>query len=207
MPGRGGSGSPGRPPTIGVLALQGDFPLHLRALERAGAAGRKVRLPVDLEGLAGLILPGGESTTMVKLAKDSGLFERLREAGRAGLPMFGTCAGAILLGRGDPYPERLGLAPVTVRRNAYGRQRESFRKALRLSIPGEEHLSVFIRAPRFEVGNDPEIEVLGRDGEDPVLVRYRNFLLAAFHPELTEDLRVHRYFLAMCGAKGSKVES
>jgi pyridoxal 5'-phosphate synthase pdxT subunit len=184
---------------IGVLAIQGDYERHLQAVERAGARGRKVRLPADLAGLAGLIIPGGESTTMVKLAKDYGLFEALRSAGAGGLPMFGTCAGAILLGRGDEYPERLGLVPVTVRRNAYGRQRESFERPLRLAPCGDEPLvGIFIRAPRMD---EPpaEVEVLGRDGADPVLLRWRHYLLATFHPELTEDLRVHRLFLGMCG--------
>jgi 5'-phosphate synthase pdxT subunit len=112
--------------------------------------------------------------------------------------MFGTCAGAILLGRGDPYPERLGLVPVTVRRNAYGRQRESFEKRIDLRIGGEPHLCVFIRAPKFEPEKDPEVEVLGNDGTDPILIRYRNFLLSSFHPELTADLRIHQLFLGMC---------
>ena len=199
MPGGGGGRSP-----IGVLALQGDFPLHLRTLERLNVTSRQVRLPADLAGLAGLILPGGESTTMVKLAKDYGLYPALAEAGRAGLPMFGTCAGAILLGRGDPYPERLGLVPVKVRRNAYGRQRESFEKLLPLGLGGEPHLCVFIRAPRFEPERDPELQILGKDGPDPILLRYRSFLMASFHPELTEDLRVHRLFLEMCAESGSR---
>jgi 5'-phosphate synthase pdxT subunit len=183
---------------VGVLALQGDFPLHLEALRRLDVPAIKVRLPGELAGLSGLILPGGESTTMVKLAKDYGLFEALRSVGREGLPMFGTCAGAILLGRGDPYPERLGLVPVTVRRNAYGRQRESFEKRIDLRIGGEPHLCVFIRAPKFEPEKDPEVEVLGNDGTDPILIRYRNFLLSSFHPELTSDLRIHQLFLEMC---------
>src|SRR5262245_41530308 len=97
---------------IGVLALQGSFPLHQRALERLGAATRRVRKPGDLEGLAGLVLPGGESTVMARLGEEYGLFEPLRELGRRGLPMFGTCAGAILLGHGESYPRRLELAPV-----------------------------------------------------------------------------------------------
>lgn len=188
---------------VGVLALQGDFPLHLEALERAGARGKKVRLPGDLAGLAGLIIPGGESTTMVKLAKDYGLFQAIREAGQRGLPMLGTCAGAILLGQGDPHPERLGLVPVKVLRNAYGRQRESFEKMIPLELGekgGEPHRCVFIRAPRMQVAGEG-VQVLGKDGEDPVLVRFRNFLLASFHPELTADARVHRLFLAMCGGK------
>jgi len=197
-PSRPPSGIPSGP--IGVLAFQGDFELHRKALERAGVEGRKVRLPADLSGLAGLIIPGGESTTMVRLAKVYGLFEELRRVGREGLPMFGTCAGAIILGRGDPNPERLGLVPVTVRRNAYGRQRESFERSIRLAALGGEPLNcIFIRAPKV----DPppaEVEVLGRDGEDPILLRHRHYLLSTFHPELTDDLRIHRVFLGMCAA-------
>jgi pyridoxal 5'-phosphate synthase pdxT subunit len=200
------------PIEIGVLAIQGDYEMHLKTLERAGAWGRKVRLPRDLEGLRGLILPGGESTTMVKLAKDYGLFEELRRAGARGLPMFGTCAGAILLGcasgvGGDSCPERLGLVPVTVRRNAYGRQRESFERPMDLHVAlpdrggegGRKFTCIFIRAPKIDPPQDPEVEVLARDGDDPILLRYRNFLLATFHPELTADGGIHRLFLEMCG--------
>ena len=189
------------PVPIGVLGLQGDYERHLAALARLGAPARKVRLPGDLPGLAGLIIPGGESTTMVKLAKDYGLFEELRRAGREGLPMFGTCAGAILLGQGDAAPERLALVPVTLRRNAYGRQRESFEKVLRGPALGAEPLTcIFIRAPRVDAA-PAEVEVLLRDGEDPILLRWKSFLLSTFHPELTQDLRVHRMFAEMCAAR------
>ena len=195
----------GDAPLIGVLALQGDYAEHIRALERCGARTVKVRLPSDLEPIAGLVLPGGESTTLVKLAKEWGLFEALRAKGRAGLPMFGTCAGAILLGCGDDRPERLGLVPVQVRRNAYGRQRESFEKSLQFAGAGDAGalLAIFIRAPKIDPPADREVAVLVRDGDDPVLLRYRTFLLATFHPELTEDLRVHRLFVAMCRTSGA----
>ena len=114
--------------------------------------------------------------------------------------MFGTCAGAILLGRGEERPERLGLVPVTVRRNAYGRQRESFERPLPLHLEGtgkppRDFTCVFIRAPKIDPVDAPGVDVLGRDGENPVLLRHRNFLLATFHPELTEDPAVHRMFL------------
>ncbi len=198
-------------PTIGVLALQGDFALHIRALERlagersaidsVGCSVRKVRLPSDLAGLDGLVLPGGESTTLVKLAKDYGLFEALRDAARRGLAMFGTCAGAILLGNGAEPPERLGIVPVAVQRNAYGRQIDSFEKPIALEgVPGGPMRCVFIRAPKFDPALPPEVEVLGKDGQDPILVRHKRCLLSSFHPELTEDLRVHRLFLEMCRA-------
>ncbi len=189
------------PPTIGVLALQGDFALHFQSIERLGCSVRKVRLPADLAGLDGLILPGGESTTQVKLSKDYGLFDALRDAGRRGLAMFGTCAGAILLGKGAEPPERLVIVPVEVRRNAYGRQIDSFEKPIALEgILGGPMRCVFIRAPKFDPGFPAEVEVLGRDGQDPILLRHGKCLLSAFHPELTDDLRVHRLFLEMCAA-------
>lgn len=190
---------------VGVLAYQGDFQLHQEALERLGARTRRVRLPGDLEGLQGLVIPGGESTTMEKLATKYGVFSELRRLGEEGMPMFGTCAGAILLGRGEPHPRRLELVPLTVHRNAYGRQRESFKKRIRLEMNGQELLCVFIRAPRIDATGisrmEPRVEILARDGEDPVLIRYRNFLIATFHPELTTDSRIHRLFLEMCEAR------
>ena len=194
----GGASRSGGPLRIGVLALQGDFELHLRSLQRCGALGSKVRLGPDLDGLHGLIIPGGESTTMVRLLRVYGLFDTLRKAGEAGLPMFGTCAGAIVLGRGDANPERLGVAPVQVRRNAYGRQRESFEKPIHLSLGGDPFTCIFIRAPKIDPAVGLGVEVLGRDGEDPILVRCGKILLATFHPELTEDLRVHELFLQLC---------
>lgn len=192
------------PATIGVLALQGDFALHFKSIERLCGSVRKVRLPADLAGLDGLILPGGESTTQVKLSKDYGLFDALREAGFRGLPMFGTCAGAILLGKGTEPPERLGIVPVEVRRNAYGRQIDSFEKPIALEgIPGGPVRCVFIRAPKFDPNFPAEVKVLGRDGRDPILLRHGTCLLSAFHPELTDDLRVHRLFLEMCASPAS----
>ncbi len=208
-PGRLSGGNPASPGKkvraesilIGILAYQGDFHLHERAFERLGVKTRRVRLPEDLSGLWGLVIPGGESTTMEKLAQKYGIFPRLKELGEKGLPLFGTCAGAILLGQGDPKPPRLGLVPVRVHRNAYGRQRESFKREIRLDLNGEKLLCIFIRAPRIELLTGQEIEVLGRIGDDPILIRYRNILLATFHPELTSDLRIHRLFLDMCEAR------
>ncbi|MBI4583478.1 MAG: pyridoxal 5'-phosphate synthase glutaminase subunit PdxT [Planctomycetes bacterium] len=186
-----------RPPCIGVLALQGSYDLHLGALEKLGVPARKIRLPEDLAGIQGLIIPGGESTVMSGVARDCGLFQPLQQAGAAGLPIFGTCAGAILLGQGGGFPERLGLAPVILKRNAYGRQWDSFEKILPLKPFAAPFQCIFIRAPKIEL-QEPGIdslEVLGWDGPDPILVQYRNLLLSTFHPELTEDLRVHRYFV------------
>jgi 5'-phosphate synthase pdxT subunit len=188
---------------VGVLALQGSFPLHLEALERAGTAGREVRKPCDLEGLRGLIVPGGESTVQSLLLSKYELFEPIRELGREGLPIFGTCAGAILLGRGEPRPPRWGLVDVEVIRNAYGRQVDSFSADVEVEGFDSPFHATFIRAPKLRL---PErstgIEVLARQGAEAVLVRSGAFLLATFHPELTEDLRIHRMFLGMCGLEG-----
>ena len=193
----------GGEPVIGVLALQGSFPLHLASLRKCGVRGRRVRKPGDLAGLRGLIIPGGESTTMEKLARRCGLFEALREAAGAGLPIFGTCAGAILRGRGAERPDRLELVDVEVRRNAYGRQVDSFSADLFLTPFDRPFHGVFIRAPIIEdPGTRIEGEVLGKHGGNPVLLRSGRMLLATFHPELTDDLRVHRFFLQICGIEG-----
>ena len=175
-------------PRIGVLALQGAFREHARALRAAGAEVVEVRLPSELDGLDGLVIPGGESTTITKLAALYGLDEAIREFGR---PIFGTCAGMILLDRAH-----LGLADLEVTRNAYGRQVASFEADLRLEGDDQPFRGVFIRAPRVrDVG--PAVEVLAeRDGE-PVLLRDGAVLVAAFHPELTDDPRVHERFLEL----------
>jgi len=177
-----------RPLRIGVLALQGAFREHAQALRRLGAEVVEVRLPEELEGLDGLVLPGGESTTIMRLARIYGLDEAIHEY-RA--PIFGTCAGMIVLDR-----EHLGLADLVVDRNAYGRQVRSFEADVELV--GEERPlhGVFIRAPRIrDVGAD--VEVLGELEGEPVLVREGRLLLASFHPELTDDPRVHELFLRM----------
>jgi len=194
-------GSPRRgKAVIGVLALQGSFPLHVASLGRCGVATRRVRKPEDLHGLSGLIIPGGESTTMENLASRCGLFEALREAGHEGLPMFGTCAGAILLGKGSERPERLRVVDIEVRRNAYGRQVDSFDAELILSPFETPFHGVFIRAPIIEeAAENDDCEILGRHDGNPVLIRSGKILLATFHPELTEDLRVHQIFLRLCG--------
>lgn len=181
---------------IGVLALQGDFARHCAALKRAGAEAREVRVPEDLNGLDGLVLPGGESTAMMKLMERTGMEEAIRAFYTGGGALFGTCAGLILLARSVTHPEQrsLGLLDATVERNAYGRQVDSFETDLSWTEDGGAIRGVFIRAPRIrEVG--PGVRVLAeRDGE-PVLVRNGRVLAATFHPELTEDTRVHRYFL------------
>jgi pyridoxal 5'-phosphate synthase pdxT subunit len=175
------------PLTIGVLAVQGNFREHARMLQRLGARTIEVRKPEQLAGLDGLVIPGGESTTFMRLMRLYGLDEALTAFDR---PIFGTCAGMIVLDR-----EHLGLVDVTVRRNAFGRQVASFETEL--TVVGEEtplH-AVFIRAPWVEeVG--PNVEVLAEVDGRPVLAREGRFLVAAFHPELTDDTRLHERFLA-----------
>ncbi len=185
-----------QPILIGVLALQGDFALHRRALERAGAEVREVRTPADLAGLDGLVLPGGESTTMLKLLEGTELEPALRRYAEGGGAVFGTCAGLILMAGRVRGPEQrsLNLLDATVERNAYGRQIDSFETDLPWSVDAGGVRGVFIRAPRIrDLG--PGVEVLARRDGEPVLVRAGHLLAATFHPELTEDLRIHRYFL------------
>ena len=171
---------------VGVLALQGNFREHVAVLRRLGVDATEVRLPEQLDGLDGLVIPGGESTTFMRLMRLYGLDEAIRAF--AG-PMFGTCAGMIVLDR-----EHLGLVDLVVDRNAYGRQVASFEADLELEGDGEPLRGVFIRAPRVrEVGDD--VEVLARHDGEPVLVRDGRFLVASFHPELTDDTRVHERFL------------
>jgi 5'-phosphate synthase pdxT subunit len=188
---------------VGVLALQGDFEAHRKALERAGVGAREVRRAAELEGLDGLILPGGESTTMLKLLRDEALLEPLAEFGQR-RPIFGTCAGAILLAREVSHPPQasLGLMEISVERNAYGRQLDSHVARLepeeafaRAAGPGEVE-AVFIRAPRI-LRAGPGVQVLLRHRGDPVLVAEGRHLAATFHPELSGDTRIHRLFLDM----------
>ncbi|MGQ9477047.1 MAG: pyridoxal 5'-phosphate synthase glutaminase subunit PdxT [Candidatus Bipolaricaulia bacterium] len=190
---------------VGVLALQGDFREHLRAVERLGAEGVEVRKPQDLEGLDRLILPGGESTTISLLLRESGLREEIRRLGRAGLPLFGTCAGLILLARevlGEDRVEPLGLIDLSVRRNAYGRQIESFEEDLEVAGLGFGRVrAVFIRAPKIErLG--PNVRALAYHDGVPVLAQEGKVLVSSFHPELTEDLLLHRYFLGLPSGPG-----
>lgn len=188
-------------PVIGVLALQGDVREHLIALAAADAVARPVRRPEELDGLDGLVIPGGESTTMSKLAVAFGMLEPLRERVKAGLPVYGTCAGMIMVadklldGREDQ--ETLGGIEMIVRRNAFGRQNESFEAAVEVAgIEGGPVEGVFIRAPWVEsVG--AQVEVLARYDGHTVAVRQGNVLATSFHPELTGDHRVHALFVEM----------
>ena len=173
---------------IGVLALQGNFREHAAMLRGLGEEVVEVRLPEQLAGLDGLVIPGGESTTMMRLMRLYGLDEAIR---RFAAPVFGTCAGMIVLDR-----EHLGLADLVVDRNGYGRQVASFEADLELEGDAEPLRGVFIRAPRvIEAG--PEVEVLASHDGSPVLLRQGRFLVASFHPELTGDTRVHERFLEL----------
>jgi 5'-phosphate synthase pdxT subunit len=177
-------------PVIGVLALQGDFEAHAKILRELGAEPRIVRVPADLDGLHGLVLPGGESTTMTLGIEREGLAEPLRELVRSGAPVLGTCAGLIVLDR-----DHLGVLDVSARRNAFGRQVRSFEADLDLEALGESPLrAVFIRAPWVEEPGDG-VEVLAELDGHPVAVREGNVLAVAFHPELTGDRRVHAWIL------------
>lgn len=186
---------------IGVLALQGAVAEHIERLRRLGAEAREVREPHDLDGLEGIILPGGESTTLGKLMRRIGLDSALREFAGAGKPMFGTCAGMILMARsldGNDQP-LLGLMDMKVRRNAFGRQVDSFEQDLEVTgLDGDGFRGVFIRAP-YVVETGPEVSVLAQVDGHGVLVRQGRLMAAAFHPELTDDLRVHKLLLDMTG--------
>ncbi|MFQ6100990.1 MAG: pyridoxal 5'-phosphate synthase glutaminase subunit PdxT [Anaerolineae bacterium] len=187
---------------IGVLALQGAFIEHKKILAHIGVEPVEVRLPRHLEGLDGLIIPGGESTTIGKVAEEWGLLELIRAFARSGRPVWGTCAGMILMAKevvdGTPGQPLLGLMDVAIRRNAFGRQVDSFEADLEVPALGKAPFhAVFIRAPLIErAGKD--VEVLAQlDGGTIVAVRQENLLATAFHPELTEDDRFHRYFLSL----------
>jgi len=187
---------------VGVLALQGAFVEHEKALTRVGADTVEVRLPRHLEGLDGLIVPGGESTTIGKVAWRWDLLEPLRAFARSGRPVWGTCAGMILMAKqvldGKPDQPLLELMDVTVRRNAFGRQVDSFEADLEVPVLGSKPFhAVFIRAPIIERVSRG-VEVLARLGDGTaVAVRQGNLLATSFHPELTEDGRFHRYFLSL----------
>ena len=174
--------------TVGVLALQGDFEAHGRLLEELGARVRQVRTAEDLEGLDGLVIPGGESTTMALGIEREGLAEPLRDLVRAGTPTLGTCAGMIMLDR-----DHLGLLDVSARRNGFGRQVHSFESDVDVKGIGDVR-AIFIRAPFVEEHGE-EVEVLAEVEGHPVAVRQGNVLAVSFHPELSEDGRFHRFLV------------
>ncbi|MFE0594078.1 pyridoxal 5'-phosphate synthase glutaminase subunit PdxT [Micromonospora echinospora] len=198
-------------PTIGVLALQGDVREHVHALAGCGAHARPVRRPEELDAVDGLVIPGGESTTISKLADIFEMREPIDKRIAAGMPVYGSCAGMIMLAREvlDGRPDQRGFEAVemTVRRNAFGRQVDSFEAPVTLTgIEGEPFHAVFIRAPWVERVGDG-VEVLGTVTEGPaagrvVAVRQGNLLATSFHPELTGDLRLHAYFVDLVRAAG-----
>jgi 5'-phosphate synthase pdxT subunit len=176
--------------SIGVLALQGNFREHAAVLRRLGADVREIRLPEQLDGLDGLVIPGGESTAIMRLIRLYGLEEAIR---RFSAPVLGTCAGMILLDR-----DHLGLVDIAVERNGYGRQVASFEADLELEGEAKPLRGVFIRAPRVSEAG-PDVDVLAEHDGVPVLLRQGRFLVASFHPELTDDTRVHERFLELVG--------
>ena len=202
----GPSRSAGESRRVGVLALQGAFREHRRMLESLGAEVQEVRLPADLDGLAGLVIPGGESTTIGKLMMDYGLRDPIRDFHAVGGAIFGTCAGAILLSRtvlGAPpqfgHQPSLELMDISVQRNAFGRQVDSFQTDLEVTGLDAPFPAMFIRAPVIgAVGQG--VEVLARQGERVVLARQGRLLASSFHPELTGDTRIHGLFLDMLPA-------
>ena len=193
---------------IGILAIQGDYAAHADALTEAGAEPVEVRKPADLDGLDGLILPGGESTTILRFLDRMSLFESLREFAE-NKPVFGTCAGAILLAREVRHPAQrsLGVLDAAIERNAYGRQIDSAILTAPTKLEGGPMEMVFIRAPRISEFGDGVEALAERDGS-PVLVRQGKILAATFHPELSKDRRVHRLFVEIVsGARAQKVDS
>ncbi len=191
---------------IGVLAMQGAFAEHIAMLRKLKVEALPVRLPSELKGMDGLVIPGGESTSISNLITTYKLAGEVRRLAKEGLPVFGTCAGMILLAReiSDSDVEPLGLMDITVRRNAFGRQKDSFEAELAIPVLGEKpFLGIFIRAPLIEQVNG-KAEVLTRLGDGTIVAaRQGKLLAAAFHPELTDDLRFHQYFLDIA-AEGSK---
>lgn len=184
-------------PLIGVLALQGAFEVHARRLAELGASTRLVRKPEDLDGLDGLVIPGGESTTFLKHLERAGFYDLLDTFVRS-RPTFGTCAGSILLAREvlNPPQRSFAVLDAAVQRNAYGRQNDSAIRLEPTTLPGGPLEAVYIRAPRLlDLG--PEVQILATRDDTPVLVRQGDLLASTFHPELSEDRRVHQLFLNM----------
>ncbi|HYI98817.1 MAG TPA: pyridoxal 5'-phosphate synthase glutaminase subunit PdxT [Thermoleophilaceae bacterium] len=186
-------------PVVGVLALQGDFEAHRKLLESLGARVREVRVPADLERLDGLVIPGGESTTITLGIEREGLAEPLRELVRGGAPVLGTCAGMIVLDR-----SHLGILDIDTERNAFGRQLHSFEADLDLDEIGHVK-AIFIRAP-WARDHGAQVEVLADVDGHPVAVREANVLAVAFHPELNGERRLHEWLLRRIAAGGGKVE-
>jgi 5'-phosphate synthase pdxT subunit len=188
---------------IGVLALQGAFVEHIAVLRRLKVEALPIRLPRELIGLDGLIIPGGESTAINRLLLNYHLMSEIRNLAKKGFPIFGTCAGMILLAReiSDSDIEPIGVMDILVRRNAFGRQKDSFETELSIPVLGKKPFhGVFIRAPVIEQANG-KAEILAKLGGTIVAARQGKLLASAFHPELTNDLRFHRYFLSLADGK------
>jgi 5'-phosphate synthase pdxT subunit len=203
-----GSADPtGTGQVVGVLALQGAFQAHQGVLDRLGARTRQVRTPADLAGVDALVMPGGESTTMSRLLHTAELFDPLTERLAAGMPVFGTCAGMILLAAevldGRPDQRSFAAIDIAVRRNGYGRQIDSFEHEVDVDGLDAPFHVVFIRAPKVE-RTGPGVEVLARHDGVPVLARHGSVLVASFHPELTDDDRLHAMFLAMVSTSAAR---
>jgi 5'-phosphate synthase pdxT subunit len=181
---------------IGIVAIQGDYEAHAKELDRLGVEYTFIRTPADIDGTKGIILPGGESTTHLKVMKEEGLFDALKQFGAKGSALFGTCAGAILLARDvhGPKQDSLGLLDISILRNGYGRQLASDVHMGPTTLRQEPLEMVFIRAPIIESTGEG-VEVLAEDAGHPVLVRQGSILASTFHPELTADPFVHEYFL------------
>ncbi len=186
---------------VGVLALQGDFSEHIKMLKKIDVPVSEIRFPWQLKKIDGLIIPGGESTTLKKLMDKYGFKEGLKVFSRAGKPIFGTCAGLIVLASGVSGKESgLGFIDIKVKRNAYGRQVDSFEEVVSISLDhkpdSKGFKSVFIRAAKI-VYTGKNVKILSSLGDDIVLAREKNILVCAFHPELTDDTRIHEYFIEM----------
>lgn len=184
--------------TIGVLAIQGSVIEHRKSLEACGAEVREVRLPKDLDGIAGIIIPGGESTTISKLMRRFGLFELLQDKIKNGFPVWGTCAGAILLAKnivGKNPPPSLSVMDITADRNAYGSQKDSFIADVEVTGIEEKVEAVFIRAPKLKSDG---AEVIARWEDEEIALKQDNMLVTSFHPELTDKKDMHYYFISMC---------
>lgn len=186
---------------VGILSLQGAFKEHIKILEKCGVSAVEIRFPEQLDVVDALIIPGGESTTISRLLKKYKFRSRLNKFYKDGKPIFVTCAGLILIAKNiDGEGRGLGYIDVDVKRNAYGRQIDSFEELLNINLDGSQNgkkfKSIFIRAPKIlNIGK--EVEVLGKFGQDAVLIRDSNIIASTFHPELTDDLRIHKYFINM----------
>jgi len=183
---------------IGVSGIQGDFREHKWMIEKLGIETYVVRTPEDLEKVDGLIIPGGESTTMIRIMKRIGLFDALKEKIFNGFPVYGTCAGLIVLAKEiENYPqESLGVIDIKVRRNAYGRQVDSFEEYVEIKGFDRPFKAIFIRAPRVEAWGE-SVEPFAFLDNHPIMLRQNNVLVTSFHPELTDDTRIHEYFVQM----------